>query len=116
MAFILILSPKRAPPVFLFEGSTEIIAIFWSKERSLKSARNRLTNSSTKEDFPDPPVPVIPSTGVLLAAASFLVSAKVDWFSSGKFSAVVIKRAIKGLFFGDRSITVGEPLPKGKSA
>jgi hypothetical protein len=59
--FILILSPKRAPPVFLLEGSTEIIAIFLLG----KSDKNRLTNSSTREDLPAPPVPVIPRIGVL---------------------------------------------------
>ena len=60
MAFILILSPKSAPPVFLFDGSTEIkpTVLFG------KSLRNLRTNSSTKEDFPAPPVPVIPKTGV----------------------------------------------------
>ena len=48
------------PPVFLFDGSTEIIAIsFFSKSKI-----NLLTNSSTRDDFPAPPVPVIPNTGV----------------------------------------------------
>ena len=61
MAFILILSPKRAPPVFLFDGSTEINAMVFSG----KSIKKRRTNSSTKDDFPAPPVPVIPKTGVL---------------------------------------------------
>ena len=59
--FILILSPKRAPPVFLFEGSTEIIPIVFCG----KSIKNRLTSSSTVDDFPDPPVPVIPKTGIV---------------------------------------------------
>ena len=60
MAFIRIRSPKSAPPVFRFEGSTEIKpTVFLGK-----SIKNRLTNSSTKEDFPAPPVPVIPKTGV----------------------------------------------------
>ncbi len=61
MAFIRILSPKSAPPVFLFDGSTEIKPIVFSG----KSIKKRRTNSSTKEDFPAPPVPVIPKTGVL---------------------------------------------------
>ena len=60
MAFILILSPNKAPPVFLLEGSTEIIPTVFS----LKSTRKRRTNSSTSDDFPEPPVPVIPNTGV----------------------------------------------------
>ena len=58
MAFILILSPNNAPPVFLLEGSTDTNAIFLSG----KSIKNLLTSSSTKDDFPAPPVPVIPST------------------------------------------------------
>ncbi len=53
-----ILSPKSAPPVFLFEGSTEIIPMVFSG----KSTKNLRTNSSTKLDFPEPPVPVIPRT------------------------------------------------------
>ena len=36
-----------------------------------KSIINLLTNSSTKEDFPEPPVPVIPRTGVLELVAIF---------------------------------------------
>ena len=50
MAFIRILSPKRAPPVFRFEGSTEIIPIVFLG----KSNKKRRTNSSTKLDFPAP--------------------------------------------------------------
>ncbi len=56
MAFIRIRSPSNAPPVFLLEGSTEITPIYLSG----KSIRKRRTNSSTSEDFPAPPVPVIP--------------------------------------------------------
>jgi hypothetical protein len=46
---------------FSFDGSTEINPIVFSG----KSIKNRRTNSSTKEDFPAPPVPVIPNTGIL---------------------------------------------------
>ena len=53
MEFILILSPRSAPPVFFLEGSTEIIAIFLSGF----ARKNLLTNSSVREDFPAPPVP-----------------------------------------------------------
>ena len=68
IAFILILSPNRAPPVFLLEGSTDTMA----KCLSGKSNKNLLTNSSTKEDFPAPPVPVIPSIGIsFLSALTF---------------------------------------------
>ena len=60
--FILILSPSNAPPLFLREGSTEIIPIFLFG----KSIRNRLNISSTSDDFPAPPVPVIPIIGVFI--------------------------------------------------
>jgi hypothetical protein len=61
IAFIRILSPNKAPPVLRFEGSTEINPIVFSG----KSIKKRRTNSSTKDDFPAPPVPVIPKTGIL---------------------------------------------------
>ena len=61
MAFIRILSPSKAPPVFLFDGSTEMSPMVFSG----KSIKKRRTSSSTKDDFPAPPVPVIPNTGVL---------------------------------------------------
>ena len=61
MAFIRILSPKSAPPVFLLDGSTEINPMVFSG----KSIKNLRTNSSTKDDFPEPPVPVIPKTGMV---------------------------------------------------
>ena len=40
---------------------------------SLKSIKKRRTNSSTKEDLPAPPVPVIPNTGVFDWSANFLI-------------------------------------------
>ena len=61
IAFILILSPKSAPPVLRFEGSTDTKPTVFSG----KSIKNLRTSSSTKDDFPEPPVPVIPKTGVL---------------------------------------------------
>jgi hypothetical protein len=51
---------SRAPPLF-FDGSTDINPIVFFREIN----QERRTNSSTKDDFPAPPVPVIPSTGVL---------------------------------------------------
>ena len=57
--FMRILSPSSAPPVLRLDGSTETTAICLVG----KSTKNRRTNSSTKEDFPEPPVPVIPNTG-----------------------------------------------------
>ena len=61
MAFIRILSPNKAPPVFRFEGSTETMAMVLSS----KSIKKRRTNSSTRLDLPAPPVPVMPTIGVL---------------------------------------------------
>ena len=59
MAFMRIRSPKSAPPDFRRDGSTDTMATV----RSGKSRRNRRTSSSTMEDLPAPPVPVMPSTG-----------------------------------------------------
>ena len=61
IAFMRMRSPNKAPPVFLLEGSTEIKPIVFCG----KSIKKRLTNSSTKDDFPEPPVPVIPKTGIV---------------------------------------------------
>ena len=60
MAFIRIRSPRSAPPLLRLVGSTANTAM-----RSLSpwSSRNRRISSSVSEDLPDPPVPVIPSTG-----------------------------------------------------
>ena len=85
-----ILSPNKAPPVLRFDGSTEMMAICLS----LKSTKKRRTNSSTKLDLPDPPVPVMPNTGVLDASAFTLMSFNKAVFSSLKFSAAEIIRAI----------------------
>ena len=76
-------SPNKAPPVFLLEGSTEIIAKFLF----LKSCKKRLTNSSTKDDFPAPPVPVIPKTGILNFSTLVLISLRISKLLSPKFSA-----------------------------
>ena len=59
MAFMRMRSPRRAPLVLRFEGSTLIRPMRFSG----KAARNRRTNSSTMEDLPAPPVPVMPKTG-----------------------------------------------------
>ena len=67
MAFIRILSPRRAPPVLRLEGSTEMIAKCFSGY----VAKNLRTNSSTSEDLPAPPVPVIPKTGTLVKSQTF---------------------------------------------
>ena len=67
MAFIRILSPNNAPPDLRRDGSIEIMAILML---SLKSKRKRRKISSVKLDFPAPPVPVIPKTGVFLSTAA----------------------------------------------
>ena len=94
MEFILILSPSNAPPVFLLEGSTDTMAMFLFG----KSAINLLINSSTKDDFPAPPVPVIPSTGVSDCVASSFISDKIPLCLSGQFSAAEINLAIAFTF------------------
>jgi len=68
-AFIRMRSPRRAPPVLRFEGSTERMAIVISG-RSLSARR---TISSVRDDFPEPPVPVMPTMGTLRSPI-FLVS------------------------------------------
>ena len=90
MEFIRILSPKSAPPVFFFEGSTETIAIFCSGfER-----KNLRTNSSVSEDFPAPPVPVIPMMGILESFALSSIVFTKSGLSSEKFSTAEITSAI----------------------
>ncbi|MCY1533136.1 hypothetical protein D9M68_684490 [compost metagenome] len=95
IAFIRMRSPSRAPPVFRLEGSTEIIA----SVLSFTSMRKRRTSSSTRDDFPAPPVPVMPNTGALLPEVSFLSSSTKDWVPSGSFSATVIAEAIPLISF-----------------
>ena len=86
MAFIRILSPKSAPPVLRFEGSTETIAMVFEG----KSIKYLLTNSSTVDDFPEPPVPVIPKTGIVDFFACSLISVKNSMCFFEKFSAAEI--------------------------
>ena len=62
--FIRIRSPSSAPPPRRRLGSTARTAI---RSLSSWSRRKRRTSSSVSEDLPDPPVPVMPSTGTLLA-------------------------------------------------
>ena len=97
MAFILIRSPNKAPPVLRLEGSTEIRPIVFFG----KSIKNLRTNSSTKLDFPEPPVPVIPKTGVVDVLFFLCISDNVFLAISGKFSAEEIILAILpiSLFF-----------------
>src|SRR5690606_10299700 len=82
MAFMRILSPSKAPPVFFLEGSTEMIPICLS----WKSIRNLLTISSTRELFPEPPVPVIPSTGIFAFSASSFIVPRIFCVSASSLS------------------------------
>ena len=77
------------------DGSTEISPIVFSG----KSIKNRLTNSSTNEDLPEPPVPVIPNTGVFNVLFFSIILSKVAFATSGKFSAEEIRRAIAPISF-----------------
>ena len=86
MEFMRILSPKSAPPVFFLEGSMEMMAIFFSGlER-----KNLLTNSSVNDDFPAPPVPVIPIIGIVESFALSSISFTKSVFVSEKFSTAEI--------------------------
>ena len=66
-AFIRIRSPSSAPPPRRRVGSTASTA---TRSLSCWSMRSRRTSSSVSDDLPDPPVPVIPSTGTRRAAAA----------------------------------------------
>ena len=59
-AFIRIRSPSSAPPPRRRVGSTASTAM---RSLSCWSMRNRRTSSSVSDDLPEPPVPVMPSTG-----------------------------------------------------
>ncbi|MNL08757.1 hypothetical protein D3C87_1294920 [compost metagenome] len=90
IAFILIRSPSRAPPVFRLEGSTEIMA----SVLSFTSTRKRRTSSSTSDDFPAPPVPVIPRIGAVLFCDKRFNSSTNFCAPLGSFSATVMAPAI----------------------
>ena len=66
---------------------------------SCEAIKKRRINSSTNDDLPAPPVPVIPKTGVVAVAAILRILSKAALFSSGAFSAAEIKRAIACLSF-----------------
>ena len=107
-----ILSPKSAPPVFLFDGSTEIKPTVFSG----KSTKNLRTNSSTNEDLPEPPVPVIPKTGVLEFLFFLCILSKVAFAISGKFSAEEITLAILPIsLLAKLSIETSNTSPRAKS-
>ena len=113
MAFILMRSPNRAPPVLRLEGSTEISPIVFFG----KSIKNLRTNSSTKLDFPEPPVPVIPRTGVVLVLFFSCISDNVFLAILGKFSAAEIILAMLPIsFFFNPLTSLFKTSPIAKSA
>ena len=67
MAFMRMRSPRSAPPERRRVGSTASTAM---RSASSWSSRNRSTSSSVSDDLPDPPEPVIPSTGTGRPAAA----------------------------------------------
>ncbi|GBE24613.1 hypothetical protein BMS3Bbin02_00888 [bacterium BMS3Bbin02] len=83
-------SPSSAPPVRRFEGSTESTATVLV----VYAARNRRTSSSTSDDFPAPPVPVMPSTGAWDASARVFTSSYMARNVVGWFSAALMTRAV----------------------
>ena len=102
IAFMRMRSPSRAPPLLRRDGSIEITATrgvsFWSSRmitgtRAVSlSRRRRRISSSVRDDLPAPPVPVMPSTGTLRAAADFLTAA-ISGASAFSFSSAVISCA-----------------------
>src|SRR5690349_1098133 len=105
MEFMRILSPSNAPPVFLFEGSTETTAIVLS----VKLFKKRRTISSVTEDFPAPPVPVLGITGTGGAGKSSVTDEIVRRFLNNfldKTIAVISvdpsKKKTGGALLGDR--------------
>jgi hypothetical protein len=71
MAFMRMRSPNKAPPLLRRDGSMLITA---TRKLSFWSNRRRRISSSVRLDLPAPPVPVMPSTGIFLVAASALMS------------------------------------------
>ena len=88
--FIRIRSPSRAPPPLRRVGSTAITAI---RSLSCWSTRNRRTTSSVSDDLPEPPVPVMPSTGTARRVAASLILDRSGWVRA-PLSAPVTARAI----------------------
>ena len=58
-------SPSSAPPPRRRVGSTATTAM---RRASARSSRNRRTSSSVSDDLPEPPVPVMPTTGTVRSA------------------------------------------------
>ncbi len=88
-AFIRIRSPSSAPPPRRRVGSTAMTA---TRSLSCWSTRKRRTISSVSEDLPEPPVPVMPSTGTWRWPAAASRAARNSSVSA-PVSAPVIARA-----------------------
>ncbi len=73
IAFMRMRSPSSAPPVLRRDGSIEMTAI---SSLSSWSSRRRRTSSSVSELLPAPPVPVMPSAGILSVSASFTIASR----------------------------------------
>ncbi len=67
IAFMRMRSPSSAPPPLRRVGSTASTAM---RSLSSWSSRKRRISSSVSDDLPEPPVPVMPSTGAALAVAA----------------------------------------------
>jgi hypothetical protein len=85
IAFMRMRSPSSAPPLLRREGSIEMTA---TRSLSPWSRRRRRISSSVSEDLPAPPVPVMPSTGILRLAAC------VRAFSTSLSSALPFSSAV----------------------
>ena len=86
IAFMRMRSPSSAPPLLRRDGSIETTAI---RSASSWSRRRRRISSSVRLDLPAPPVPVIPSTGILVAFAAACSSALKDSLALPFSSAVI---------------------------
>ena len=106
IAFMRMRSPSSAPPDLRRDGSIEMIAIC---SRSSWSSRKRRTSSSVSELLPAPPVPVMPSTGVVAARAAARAARRAVVGGTAPLRARVIDareraRARAAVAVGERAI------------
>src|SRR5690606_27218412 len=85
-------SPSSAPPPRRRVGSTARTAI---RSLSSWSLRNRRTSSSVSDDLPEPPVPVMPSTGTLLASAACAIPVCHSAGSTFCCSRVIVRDSVR---------------------
>ena len=110
MLFIRMRSPRSAPPPRRRVGSIAKTAM---RNLSWLSRRIRRTNSSVSDDLPEPPVPVMPSTGVVVVAAAPRISLARD--SSLPDSKTVMARANAGIDPVRISSTPIDPMVSSRS-